>query len=62
MNLIYEFDVDILQMYPQNKNKLSRSRLSEVRTLQRDTRTDATHAALPGGKIIYSVAHFLCNM
>ena len=57
MTLIYEFDIDILQMYQHKKNEVSRSRLSKVRaqTGQTDTQTDATEnitiVALAGDKI-----------
>ena len=39
MTLIYERDLDILQMYRHIKNELSRSKLSKVTALQTDTQT-----------------------
>jgi len=44
MALIYELDLDIPKMYLQSINKLSQSKLSKVRTLQRDTHTHKTAA------------------
>ena len=40
ITLIYEPKPKILKMYPNTKNKLSRSRLSEVRALQTDRHAD----------------------
>jgi len=36
MTLIHEYDPDILKMYLQAKNELSRSRISKVKALQTD--------------------------
>jgi len=40
-------DIDILKMYLNTKNELSRSRLSKVRALRTDTQTDAPDNILP---------------
>jgi len=40
MNLIYEFDLDILKRYLHAKNELSKSRLSKVRAIQTDRHTN----------------------
>ena len=40
MIFMYELDLEILKMYPHTKNELSRSRLSKVRAIQTDRRTD----------------------
>ena len=39
MASIYELDLDIPKMYLHTINKLSRSKISKVRTLQRDKQT-----------------------
>ena len=53
MTLIYELDLDILKMYRQTKNEVSRSRFSEVRarTGQTDRQTwlNNYHAPFVGG-------------
>jgi len=40
MTLTFELDLDILKMYLQTKNELSRARLFKVKALQTDTQTD----------------------
>jgi len=40
MILIYGFDLKILKLYLRTENKLSRSRLSQVRALHIDRQTD----------------------
>jgi len=52
MTFIYELDLESLKMYLRTKNKLSGSRLSNIRVLQTHThihtRTDATeHITTP---------------
>jgi len=52
MTLIYEFDLNILKMYPQTKNEVSRSRLSNVRA-----QTNRSTDALGAPKALYTVPH-----
>jgi len=47
MTLIYEFDLDILKIYLQTNNELSRSRFSQVKARTRHTDRQTDRQTLP---------------
>jgi len=64
MTLTYEFDLDILKVYLHTKNKVCRSRLSEVKSPSRttDTQTDATERIItPYSRMMMTVLKYFAT-